>query len=54
MQENQNRIHVVEPGDTLYLIGKKYGVTVSAIMYANPYVDVYNLQMGDEIYIPKV
>lgn len=54
MQEVQKMIHVVEPGDTLYLLGKKYGVTVAAILYANPYVDVYNLQVGDEIYIPKV
>ena len=46
-------LHVVEPGDTLYRLSKKYQVTVSAIMYANPYVDAYNLQVGDEIYIPR-
>ena len=54
MKENSNMIHVVEPGDTLYRLGKKYGVTVTAILYANPYVDVYNMQVGDEIYIPRV
>ena len=35
-------LHIVEAGDTLYKIGKKYGVAVSRIMYANPYVNVYN------------
>ena len=46
-------LHVIEPGDTLYLLGKKYHVTVMAIMNANPYVDVYNLQVGDELCIPR-
>ena len=54
MQDDFGMIHVVKPGDTLYLLGKKYGVTVSAIMYANPYADVYNLQAGDEILIPRI
>ena len=45
-------LHIVAKGDTLYKIGKKYGAPVSRIMYANPYVDVYNLQEGDEICVP--
>lgn len=45
-------LHIVEYGDTLYKIGKKYGVPLSRIMYANPYVNVYNLQVGDEICVP--
>ncbi|RDU23153.1 LysM peptidoglycan-binding domain-containing protein [Anaerosacchariphilus polymeriproducens] len=45
-------IHVIERGDTLYNIGKKYGVTVADLMYYNPYVDIYNLQIGDELCIP--
>ena len=36
-------IHVIEKGDTLYKLGKKYGVTVSALLFANPWVNVYNL-----------
>lgn len=47
-------IHVLEQGDTLYKLGKKYGVTVSSLMFANPYVNVYNMQIGDEICIPKI
>ena len=38
-------LHIVEAGDTLYKIGKKYGVAVSRIMYANPYVNVSRLVM---------
>ena len=45
-------IHVIEQGDTLYKLGKKYGVTVSALLFANPWVNVYNLQIGDEICVP--
>ncbi len=45
-------LHIVQQGDTLYKIGKKYGAPVSRIMYANPYVNVYNLQEGDEICVP--
>ena len=45
-------IHVIEQGDTLYLLGKRYHVSVSSIMYANPFVNIYNLQVGDELCIP--
>ena len=45
-------IHVVKEGDTLYKIGKMHGVSVSALMYANPYVNIYNLQGGDELCVP--
>lgn len=47
-------VHVIEKGDTLYKLGKKYGVTVSALLFANPYINVYNLQIGDELCIPKI
>ncbi|MCI6867376.1 MAG: LysM domain-containing protein [Lachnospiraceae bacterium] len=45
--------HTIEKGDTLYLLGKKYKVRVSALIFANPYLDIYNLQVGDQICIPK-
>lgn len=47
-------LHRVERGDTLYLIGKKYQVSVAALMFANPYTDIYNLQTGDELCIPRI
>lgn len=45
-------IHVVREGDTLYLLSKKYHVPLPQIMYSNPFVDIYNLQIGDELCIP--
>lgn len=45
-------VHVIEKGDTLYLLARRYHVSVSSIMYANPYVNIYNLQIGDELCIP--
>lgn len=47
-------IHTAEKGDTLYKIGKKYGVGVSALLFANPYVDVYDIRPGDELCVPKL
>ncbi len=44
--------HTVEKGDSLYLLGKKYHVRVSALIFANPYMDLYDLQPGDQVCIP--
>ncbi len=46
--------HTIEPGDTLYKLSRRYHVRVSALLFANPYVDIYNLQIGDELCIPRV
>lgn len=46
------KIHQVVAGDTMYKIAKKYGVRLVDILKANPYVNVYNLQIGDEICVP--
>lgn len=45
-------LHIVQKGDTLYLLSRRYRVPLWAILFANPYVNVYNLQIGDEICIP--
>lgn len=47
-------VHVIKPGDTLYRLSREYGVKVSALMMANPFVDIYNLRIGDELCIPRV
>lgn len=47
-------LHTIEKGDTLYRIGQKYQVKVSALIFANPYLNMYNLQIGDQICIPKI
>lgn len=48
----QGMVHVIEKGDTLYQLGKRYHVSVGQLMFANPFVNVYNLQIGDELCIP--
>lgn len=52
MRRCRGMYHVVERGDTLYSIGKRYHVSVSDLMRANPYVNVYNLRIGEELCIP--
>lgn len=47
-------IHVVQKGDSLYQIGRLYQVSVSQLIFANPFVDIYNLQIGDELCVPAV
>lgn len=45
-------VHTIKKGDTLYLISKYYKVPIGEIMGANRNINVYNLQIGDEICIP--
>jgi spore germination protein YaaH len=45
-------IHQVKSGDTLYKIAKMHGIKVRDLMLANPYVNVYQLQPGDELCVP--
>lgn len=45
-------IYNIKPGDTLYNISRSYNVPIALLLRANPYVDVYNLQVGDELCIP--
>ena len=45
-------VHTIRRGDTLYLLSRYYNVTINEIMRANANVNVYNLQIGDQICIP--
>lgn len=45
-------IHVIKKGDNLYQLSRMYRIPLALILRANPYVDVYNLQPGQEICIP--
>lgn len=44
--------HTVKKGDTLYGISRMHNVPLSMLLKANPYVDVFNLQVGDTICVP--
>lgn len=45
-------VHTIRKGDTLYLLSRHYNVTINEIMRANSNINVYNLQVGDQICIP--
>ena len=45
-------VHTIKRGDSLYLLSRHYNVTVNDIMRANSNVNIYNLQIGDQICIP--
>ena len=44
--------HTIKKGDTLYEISREHKVPLSMLLRANPYVDVFNLQVGDTICVP--
>lgn len=45
-------VHSVKQGDTLYTLSRQYDIPLALLLRANPYVDIYNMQVGDEICIP--
>ena len=45
-------IYTIKKGDTLYSISKRYNVPLAKILRANPYIDIYNLRIGEQICIP--
>lgn len=50
--EKHYDIHVVVPGDTLYLIAKSHKIKLDVLMSANPNIDPYNIMIGTELLIP--
>lgn len=50
--DETERKYTIEEGDTLYLIARKYNITLEALMKANPALDPYHLTVGTIICIP--
>jgi spore germination protein len=46
------RIHIVQPGETLFRIGLKYGVDWQAIAQANGIVNPSQISVGQRLVIP--
>ncbi|MGN1084100.1 MAG: LysM peptidoglycan-binding domain-containing protein [Lachnospiraceae bacterium] len=46
-------IYTIKRGDTLYSLSGRFRVPLARILRANPYIDIYNLQIGEQICIPK-
>ena len=45
--------HIVEPGQTLYFISRKYNVPVPELIKVNPELEISSLQVDQVIKIPK-
>ena len=45
-------LYTIQQGDTLYKLSRRYNVPLSTMMNANPNINVYNLQVGQQICIP--
>ncbi|MDO5293195.1 MAG: LysM peptidoglycan-binding domain-containing protein, partial [bacterium] len=45
-------LYTIKKGDTLYKLSRRYNVPLSALMNANPNVNVYNMQVGQRVCIP--
>lgn len=46
-------VHIIQKGDTLLELARRYGVSVEAIQEANSILDPRRLQVGQEIFIPQ-
>lgn len=47
-------VYVVKEGDTLYKIARNFDLKLIDVLRNNPYVNVYNLQVGDELCLPTM
>ncbi|MCG0278741.1 MAG: LysM peptidoglycan-binding domain-containing protein [Thermanaeromonas sp.] len=45
--------YVIQPGDTLYSLARRFNTTVASIQAVNPGIDPNNLQVGQVICIPR-
>lgn len=46
--------YTIKKGDTLYEISRSHKVPLSLLLRSNPFVDVFNLQVGDTLCIPTM
>ncbi|MCK9536885.1 MAG: LysM peptidoglycan-binding domain-containing protein [Bacilli bacterium] len=46
--------HAVRPGETLWMIARRYNTTVRAVMMANPGINPNTLRIGQIICVPHV
>lgn len=49
---SSGRIHVIQPGENLYRIALRYGVTVAALANANGIANINYIRAGDTLVIP--
>lgn len=44
--------YIIRPGDTLFIVAQKYHTSIEAIITANPYINLNNLRISQEIIVP--
>ncbi len=44
--------HAIKQGETVYSLSRQYKVPLAILLRSNPYIDVYNLKIGDTICVP--
>lgn len=47
------QMHTIKEGDTLYKISRMHDVPLGELLEANRNINIYNLQVGDKICVPK-
>ncbi len=52
-EKNEQRYHTIQPGETLYRLGQKYGIPPQEICAANPGLSIGNFRAGEVILIPR-
>ncbi len=52
--DSQFLYHKMQKGETIYSLSRKYGVDQTAIVRANPTVDIFDLPINSVIAIPKI
>ena len=51
---DEKRYHTIQPGETLYRLSQKYGITPQEICTANPGLSISNFRAGEVILIPRI
>ena len=52
VQAQEQIVHIVQPGENLYRISLRYGVTMEAIMAANGLTNAHRINAGQQLIIP--
>ena len=52
LPEGMQAIHVVQPGETLNIIARRYGVTISDVAQANEITNINRISVNQELLIP--
>lgn len=52
LRQCSGMVHKVKSGETMYHLSRMYNVSIDELISANPDINVYNMQSGDEVCVP--